>query len=367
MEKKELLQNLYDLRTALLLMAVKCDDLGRRNHFDRLCKEEKMYSSDQEDPYVTSVYQYNAEPLIDYDPDSKESWPAIKNWIKMYGLAENHILIEGLSKFVPDYVFLFDHLSPKPKFIKFWKKAHKYQSSTESQYFGYVYYPQKFFGINENIELAMDNFNLLNVNVLKIKKKICEDALVNKKSPLLRYYKQKEIYRYFLPRIEFLIKNRHKTTATAEYKCKQKYGVIAPRTKQKIAIDKKITNELSKATHILEEKYSFVSRTDWRDIDCFIYFLETGRADTMKEALNLNDLKKYKDEIVASVDRVNRTVIQGITALRNDLSTYFNTLFSHLDSLNNSLIDIADELRKNRYAISYSSNQICRAIDNVIK
>ena len=369
MDKKQLVKELYDLRTALLLLAVKCEEVDNREYLDFLCDSEKMYFDGQNDPYATSIYQYNAPLAIEYNPNESKPWPAIENWIKMYDLSRDHILIEGMALYMPDYVFLFDHLANKNVFNKYWKKVRKQTTvkiSTFTNQPTKMNYPE-FFGRNANIELAMKNFNSVNINVLKVKKRICEDSLKNPKSPLFKYYKLKEVRDHFIPRIDYLIEHRGEVTELAESNCQKKYGISHIRTPKEVKADEEIIKEVNQAVVILEKKYDFVSRVDWKELDALIYFLETGRADTIKEALNLNDLKKYKDQIVASVDRVNRTVIQGITAIRSDLNTYFNTLFAKLDSLNSSLVDVANELSRNTNALHYSSDRICQAIDLKIR
>ena len=369
MEKKELIKNLYDLRTGLLLLALQCDDIDRRNWFDNYVHQHPMFIRDLTEPHITGAYLTFENVKTPFDPKSGKEWPAINELIEMADADRNHILFEGLIKYIPDYVFLFDHMSPKPVFDKYWKKATKSKSTIlrESVYEpGVKYYskfPRSFYGLNDTIDLTVEYFKYKNINVLKIQKQICEDALKNKNSPLLKYYKEKIIQNYFIPKIDWLIEHHEENAATDVKYCLDNYYMYLKRTDAEVKQDQVNLKQVKEAIKILEDKYNFISRVDWNDIDAFIYFLETGRADTMKEALNLNDLKKYKDEIVASVNRVNDNVIRGITAIRQDLHRYFSTLFYQLNSLNASLESVAGEIANNTRAINYSSDQICRLID----
>lgn len=363
MEKNELVKQLYELRTGLLVLALSRQAIEKREEFDNLCLREKMYHSKMTDSNVISSYQYNCPTTTNFNAGDIKEWPAISEFIKMYNLSIGHIVIGGFLEFVPHYVFLFDHLAEKKLLPKYWKKALKTKVWRKSVLDGSMFkmnYPA--YDSNKDINRAIDNFNMVNINVLKIKKQICEDALVNKNSALLKYYSLHDVECYFIPRINYLLEHRNEIVEDVENYCIAKYGIPYMRSQEQISADFELINEISRGITLLENKYSFISKSDWKDIDAILFFLESGRADTLKEALNLNDLKKYKEEIVASVDRVNRNIINGINAVRNDLDYYFNTMFDKLDGLNSSLVDVAKNISANTSAIRYSSNEICNLI-----
>lgn len=99
--------------------------------------------------------------------------------------------------------------------------------------------------------------------------------------------------------------------------------------------DYKITIAFAIQNHILPAKAMYsslanvfsylVDERDWANLDYLIYAIETGRADTIKEALQLLDREKQTDRIVAAIQAASREIAQllvsGFTALSNQISS----------------------------------------------
>ncbi len=63
----------------------------------------------------------------------------------------------------------------------------------------------------------------------------------------------------------------------------------------------------------LKKTYSpLIMQSDWENIDMLIYYLSTGRADDLKEALQLYDRQKQTDEIVGAIRQAEYTIANEI-------------------------------------------------------
>ena len=100
----------------------------------------------------------------------------------------------------------------------------------------------------------------------------------------------------------------------------------------------KIINNQSRAIKntLVAEYSTMLAESDWGNIDLLIYYLETGRADTIKEALLLLDKQCQTDEIVSSVRNasmtISNTIHSSMSQLGEALSKSFTLLGSKIDS-----------------------------------
>lgn len=73
---------------------------------------------------------------------------------------------------------------------------------------------------------------------------------------------------------------------------------------------------------------------DWQHIDLVIFYFETGRADTLKEALQQVDRKVQTDEIIEAIEtagqNISSTIRMSMNELRGDLNKSFNRLSEQL-------------------------------------
>lgn len=77
---------------------------------------------------------------------------------------------------------------------------------------------------------------------------------------------------------------------------------------------------------------------DWGNLDYLIYSLETGRADSVKEALQLADREEQTNRIVQAVAMASaaicRSISTGLARLQNDMRVCFNTLANEMTRQN---------------------------------
>lgn len=107
---------------------------------------------------------------------------------------------------------------------------------------------------------------------------------------------------------------------------------------------------------MLETSTGVITEADWANIDLLIFYLETGRADSLKEALQLVDKQRQTDQITYAIheasshivntlgDRLNRLggIIQaGFTGLARQIqfnhNEAMNTLLNSFSGLENTI------------------------------
>lgn len=88
---------------------------------------------------------------------------------------------------------------------------------------------------------------------------------------------------------------------------------------------------------VLNNQYgSIVDVRDWKYLDLIIYYLETGRADTMKEALQQLDKERQTKRIVGAIKTATaaicNTIHSEMSELRSTIQTGFAGLQQSIDS-----------------------------------
>ncbi|MBQ8881984.1 MAG: hypothetical protein IJY70_01140, partial [Clostridia bacterium] len=86
----------------------------------------------------------------------------------------------------------------------------------------------------------------------------------------------------------------------------------------------------------LLEKFSvFLSESDWSDIDLVMYYIETGRADSIKEALKQVDQLHQTEQIIKTIKEANESmeILVG-----NCFERMGNALAQSFSELNNSIV-----------------------------
>lgn len=111
---------------------------------------------------------------------------------------------------------------------------------------------------------------------------------------------------------------------------------------------------------------SFLSPRDWKHIDLLIYYIDTGRADSIKEALQQVDMQMRMNTLVETIsvasNAICTTIKTSINTLRQDLDRNFQALAFQLKQQNEVLGTIKTEVGTMRSEVdskleSISSNQ----------
>lgn len=81
---------------------------------------------------------------------------------------------------------------------------------------------------------------------------------------------------------------------------------------------------------MLQTSKGVLNESDWQNIDLLIFYLETGRADSLKEALQLVDKQRQTDQITRAIGEASRHIANVLQAGFNRLASLMNNGFSEL-------------------------------------
>ena len=100
-----------------------------------------------------------------------------------------------------------------------------------------------------------------------------------------------------------------------------------------------VVSEFSKSLPNLDQR-------DYKHVDLIIYLLETGRAETMKEALQQVDTYVHTEKIVQAIDNASQTISQcimtNIQSLRNTIEKNTYALGEKIDRLTYNVSTMSD-------------------------
>ena len=101
----------------------------------------------------------------------------------------------------------------------------------------------------------------------------------------------------------------------------------------------------------LVETYNYIDPRDFKNIDFIIYYIETNRADNIKEALQLLDQKQefsdIKNLILKVSENISMTIKDNTTKLAGYLKESFNTLANNMTKQNELLLKSLDDYNNN--------------------
>ena len=140
-------------------------------------------------------------------------------------------------------------------------------------------------------------------------------------------------------------------------KAKYEIGIINDKIRD-------IRNNSIAIKQALAESYKdLISPADWQHIDVIMYYLETHRADSIKEALNIIDSKLQFEQltnvITSSAEAVCGYIQSGFIKLNNNLIKSHEIIMDKLD-------DIEYKVDANRELIGSTAQVLARGIDRQI-
>ncbi len=121
--------------------------------------------------------------------------------------------------------------------------------------------------------------------------------------------------------------------AAADCDSAQKALTIVSKDYEKVkSFSTKLSQEMYNA--LVAQFKSVLDIRDWEHIDLIIFNFETGRADTLKEALQQVDRRVQTDEIIEAIESAGSSIAATINVtmreLRSDLNKSFNRLSEQL-------------------------------------
>ena len=93
-----------------------------------------------------------------------------------------------------------------------------------------------------------------------------------------------------------------------------------------------ICTSIAQATKkaMLETSLGVITEADWANIDLLIFYLETGRADSLKEALQLVDKQRQTEQITYAIHEASQHITNTLSARLNSLGAIIQTGFAQL-------------------------------------
>jgi len=106
----------------------------------------------------------------------------------------------------------------------------------------------------------------------------------------------------------------------------------------------------------LEQTYAKLLDTrDWQHLDLIIFYMETGRAETMKEALQLVDRQIQTDNIIEAIEKASKqicsTIQRGMERINNTIVASAQILSAQINAVSNQLADLSITAGEMQYAL----------------
>lgn len=117
--------------------------------------------------------------------------------------------------------------------------------------------------------------------------------------------------------------------AAADCDSAQKALAIVSKDYEKVkSVSTKLSQEMYNA--LVAQFKSVLDIRDWEHIDLIIFNFETGRADTLKEALQQVDRRVQTDEIIEAIESAGSSIAATINVTMNELRSDLNKSFNRL-------------------------------------
>lgn len=117
--------------------------------------------------------------------------------------------------------------------------------------------------------------------------------------------------------------------ATADCDSAQKALTIVSKDYEKVkSVSTKLSQEMYNA--LVAQFKSVLDIRDWEHIDLIIFNFETGRADTLKEALQQVDRRVQTDEIIEAIESAGSSIAATINVTMRELRSNLNKSFNRL-------------------------------------
>ena len=182
---------------------------------------------------------------------------------------------------------------------------------------------------------------------LRAKEKRIEDM----RAELCQIKNQKAQKKEEIKKLENQIQNEEIQESVNSELIKQEYAKFCEsnQNERKKLIDTQ-NKLLSDATAIYEsiKALAIIDERDWANLDFVIYELETGRADSMKEALQQADLCIRHNEMIQAIETageaISACISQNINDLKHSIGLQVRSLRADINELNKGQRTIAEKL-----------------------
>lgn len=354
MEKKELIDKLTNLKGALYLLYRNYSVIQKKIEYDRKYWKigtekslREMTEADWEENSNLNVIRYTTKKL-NY-PYENGKFDVLRNFKEAYEINYIDLNNKIYNKF-KWYKLLFGSIGKSglkeyDDLYKLQKKDNKFDTSL------FIWYRK---GNIETLETELKIVNDIEKdprNEINKELKLSKSKIVITKNLIIKEISDSKI------RLEKAI-NYIKSLG---------YDSAFPRTISEAEEDNKMIKLLEDIKNNLTKEYDFISPSDYKNIDGIIYMLETGRADNVKEALNLYDQRQYAEMIVGAINTLNQTIAYRLSSLEESINRNFSTLFGKIDIANSQMQMINKRLGNLEELEKISSEKITQKITEVEK
>ena len=120
----------------------------------------------------------------------------------------------------------------------------------------------------------------------------------------------------------------------------------------------------------LHQEFSpLIDKRDWANLDLLIYYFETNRADSIKDALLLTDRQKQMDTLVSAINDASAEISKSMNAnfelLREDLNENFSSLASAIHSQRQAQERMMSQMNASIKQASMVNSQISSRLDTI--
>lgn len=331
-----LLSNLYEVRSSLFYLAYMLKKREKSMLFDNLWQkliDGRFKEVNSKDPELVKYYFITKQLPISFEKDS---------------------LLPG--ELLTPYAVWESFAKPKENdeelYLKYSDKKYTGFEQFFDSYFNYPNYRNApcYALKRDPSSLFFFQWVRSNIDVLKFALKVLEirSGYIYSYSGFGSSYKYAFISnRYSFDQIEqlkVLVKEQLdkmlEEKETLEKAIEKRYLRYRPRSAEEIASDEQMPAAVESAINELKKK-SLVNSSDWKNIDIFIYLLETKRANTLQEALNLADQKIFRDKMLEDSSQI----LNNIKSMKNHMMEMIfkmDLMQESLDSMASNLDYIAE-------------------------
>ncbi len=350
-QKNQILGDLYALRAGMSAISVEKDKLAQsesvyKEALDKVDLERVEYEKhDYDIDRVNRGLSY-CDSLLPYDYLAAENDKESKKRSKSYGKSCRRAMSKWDAREIFLYTLIWGALglvaAAVPWFFYFvtsgaYDDDKRWQPTfANAEYKNYVFASIGIFAIILIIGLIVSTIKVLGENRSRNKE---EKANIKSTEKTIRGLKN-ELASYQLE------KNASKMVL-------DKYVAIA---NEKRAVFEKDRTRLAKLSQDMYDRLvaqfkSVLDIRDWKHIDLIIFYFETGRADTLKEALQQVDRRVQTDEIVKEIrvagQNISSTIRMSMNELRGDLNRSFAKLSTQLTEQHREQMSAIESVNSN--------------------
>ena len=109
---------------------------------------------------------------------------------------------------------------------------------------------------------------------------------------------------------------------------------------------------------LVENYQDFLDERDWDKIDFLIYLVETNRAKSITEGLNIVDTKIWQNDIQNSIQEIKEVGQRIVSTIREGIGDIYNAMAKGFSILHKDILQIRmDNLKTNKVLIESSQRQ----------